>query len=103
MHEAASAYHHHALTIVLMSVDVSSGQQGPACASHRHLSVASTASCGGGDRSTRLTQTQQAPMTVWHKHIASMSMRCMTVTLVGMGSRFRPACTRVLAAVVAIT
>jgi hypothetical protein len=56
-----------------------------------------------GDLSTRLTQTQAASMTMWHKHIASMSMRCMTVTLVGMGSRFRPACTRVLAAVVAIT
>ena len=103
MREDASACHQHALTVVSMSVDVCSGQQGPVCASRRHLAVASTASWRYGDLSTRLTQTQAASMTVWHMYVAIMSLRCMRMTLDGMGSRFRPSCTRVLAAVVAMT
>jgi hypothetical protein len=101
IHEDASVCHHHALTIVFMSVDVFSGQQGPACASRRHLAVASTASCGGVVPEHTAGTDQQAPITVRHMYIASMSMRRMAMTLKGMGSRLRTSCTHVLAAVVA--
>jgi hypothetical protein len=103
MHEAASACHHHALTFVSMSVDVSSGQQGPSLRQSQASGRGQYCKLGGGGLNTRLTQTQQPPMTVRHMYIAVMSMRCMTMTLERMGRRFRPSCARVLAAEVAMT
>jgi hypothetical protein len=75
-------------------------------ANHKHVDVASPAECGDGGQcsglSTRRTQKQQAPVTVWHTYAAPVLVRCIRAVLEGPGSLSRPSCARLLAAVVAM-
>jgi hypothetical protein len=70
-------------------------------ANHKHVAVASPAECGDGGLSTRRTQKQQAPVTVWHTYAAPVLVRCTRAVLEGPGSLSRASCARILAAVVA--